>query len=67
MAAFPTFAVGVGSMWWNKHIHGAKHFTTWHGLLGAIAVVWMVRCPAPSMGIHQQNELTQPARSLKLW
>ncbi len=40
--ALPLFAIGVSAMWYNKHSHGAKHFTSWHGLGGLIVVLWMV-------------------------
>ena len=30
--AVPVLLVGTAFMWWNKHVHGAAHFTTWHGV-----------------------------------
>jgi cytochrome b-561 domain-containing protein 2 len=35
-------AIGTAAMWWNKHLHGAKHFTTWHSWFGVATVVWVV-------------------------
>ncbi|KAK4685064.1 hypothetical protein P7C73_g5097, partial [Tremellales sp. Uapishka_1] len=37
--ALPALAVGTAGMWWNKHVHGAKHFTTWHSWFGVACVV----------------------------
>lgn len=28
-------------MWWNKHIHAAPHFTTWHAWFGLASISWM--------------------------
>lgn len=41
--ALPALAVGTAAMWWNKHVHGAPHFTTWHSWFGAATVIWVVR------------------------
>lgn len=38
----PALALGTAGMWWNKHVHGAKHFTTWHSWFGLAAVAWLV-------------------------
>ncbi|CAD6567819.1 MAG: hypothetical protein TREMPRED_004020 [Tremellales sp. Tagirdzhanova-0007] len=38
----PAFAVGSAAMWWNKHLHGADHFTTWHGRFGLATIVWVM-------------------------
>jgi len=40
--ALPALAVGTAAMWWNKHIHGSKHFTTWHSWFGLACVGWVV-------------------------
>ena len=40
--ALPALAIGVSAMWWNKHVHGAQHFTTWHSWFGLAAVAWVV-------------------------
>ncbi|ORY35367.1 hypothetical protein BCR39DRAFT_3781 [Naematelia encephala] len=40
--ALPAMALGTASMWWNKHVHGAVHFTTWHSWFGIGTVFWMV-------------------------
>ncbi|WWD02466.1 hypothetical protein V865_000506 [Kwoniella europaea PYCC6329] len=40
--ALPLLAIGSSAMIYNKYIHGAKHFTTWHGKLGLIFVIWVV-------------------------
>ena len=45
--ALPALAVGSAAMWWNKHLHGAQHFTTWHSWFGAATVVWVVSFCAP--------------------
>ena len=38
----PALAVGTAAMWWNKHLHGANHFVSWHGKFGLVTVVWVV-------------------------
>ncbi|KAL7420796.1 hypothetical protein Q5752_004749 [Cryptotrichosporon argae] len=40
--AVPALALGTASMWWNKHVHGAHHFTTWHAKFGLASVAWVV-------------------------
>ncbi|WVQ68178.1 uncharacterized protein L199_006384 [Kwoniella botswanensis] len=40
--ALPLLAIGSSAMIYNKYLHGAKHFTTWHGKLGLISVIWVV-------------------------
>ena len=42
LVALPTLLIGSAAMWYNKHLHAAKHFTTWHGTFGLVAVVWMI-------------------------
>ncbi|TIB85910.1 hypothetical protein E3Q06_01765 [Wallemia mellicola] len=32
--ALPAFLVGSSAMFYNKHLHGALHFTTWHSTAG---------------------------------
>jgi len=39
--ALPCIAVGSIIIIWNKNIHEAPHFTSWHGTFGIIAIVWM--------------------------
>jgi len=39
--AFPCIAVGTLIIIWNKKIHEAPHFTSWHGTFGIIAIAWM--------------------------
>uniref|UniRef100_A0A3Q2XP68 ascorbate ferrireductase (transmembrane) n=2 Tax=Hippocampus comes TaxID=109280 RepID=A0A3Q2XP68_HIPCM len=31
-------ALGLAAIFYNKHLHGKPHFTSWHGLLGVITV-----------------------------
>ncbi|XP_037107441.1 cytochrome b561 domain-containing protein 2 [Syngnathus acus] len=31
-------ALGLATIFYNKHLHGKPHFTSWHGLLGVITV-----------------------------
>lgn len=38
----PLLLLGTSAMWWNKHVHSAPHFTTWHAWLGLTSVGWMV-------------------------
>nr|XP_019044517.1 hypothetical protein I302_06429 [Kwoniella bestiolae CBS 10118]OCF23447.1 hypothetical protein I302_06429 [Kwoniella bestiolae CBS 10118] len=40
--ALPLLAIGSSAMIYNKYIHGAKHFTTWHAKLGLISVLWVI-------------------------
>lgn len=35
-------SVGVAAMWMNKHVHAAKHFTTWHSFFGLVTLGWVV-------------------------
>ncbi|KAM9799891.1 transmembrane reductase CYB561D2 [Syngnathus typhle] len=30
--------LGLATIFYNKHLHGKSHFTSWHGLLGVITV-----------------------------
>jgi len=39
--AFPCITVGTLIMIWNKNLHEAPHFTTWHATFGILAVAWM--------------------------
>ncbi|KAK3512368.1 hypothetical protein QTP70_007365 [Hemibagrus guttatus] len=34
--------VGLGAIFWNKHVHGKPHFSTWHALLGLVTVCVVV-------------------------
>ncbi|KAH7889930.1 hypothetical protein F5I97DRAFT_1934732 [Phlebopus sp. FC_14] len=38
---FPLILLGTLAMIYNKALHAAPHFTSWHGTLGIIAVVWL--------------------------
>jgi hypothetical protein len=38
----PAMGLGVAAMWWNKHVHSADHFTTWHAWFGLATVGWVV-------------------------
>ncbi len=40
--SLPLMIVGTAAMWWNKHVHSAKHFTTWHSWFGMATVAWML-------------------------
>ncbi|KAF7966848.1 hypothetical protein HWV62_36897 [Athelia sp. TMB] len=40
--AFPAIVLGTSFMIYNKISHGAPHFTSWHGIFGLVAVVWIV-------------------------
>ncbi|XP_068508508.1 transmembrane reductase CYB561D2 isoform X2 [Syngnathus scovelli] len=31
-------SLGLATIFYNKHLHGKPHFTSWHGLLGVITV-----------------------------
>ncbi|KAF8498360.1 hypothetical protein JB92DRAFT_3084604 [Gautieria morchelliformis] len=39
--AFPCICAGGLIIIWNKYIHEAPHFTTWHGTFGILAIAWM--------------------------
>ncbi|KAM3621111.1 uncharacterized protein V6R79_006177 [Siganus canaliculatus] len=30
--------LGLAAIWYNKHLNGKAHFTSWHGLLGVLTV-----------------------------
>jgi len=38
---FPSIVLGSTAIIYNKSLHGASHFVTWHGFLGIIALSWM--------------------------
>ncbi|OCF40525.1 hypothetical protein I317_05695 [Kwoniella heveanensis CBS 569] len=40
--ALPALAIGSSAMIYNKYLHGAKHFTTWHAKFGLTAVGWVL-------------------------
>jgi len=40
--SYPALLLGTLAIWWNKSLHGARHATTWHGILGYISVFWVV-------------------------
>ncbi|KAL7413933.1 hypothetical protein BDY24DRAFT_369915 [Mrakia frigida] len=37
----PSIILGSSAMYYNKSSHGAKHFTTWHGILGATTLLYL--------------------------
>lgn len=37
-----SFVAGVTVIWYNKHIHGAQHYTSTHGRLGLATVILLV-------------------------
>lgn len=39
--ALPAMTAGTTSMFINKSVHGAHHFTTWHSWCGLLTVLWM--------------------------
>ncbi|KAI0317287.1 hypothetical protein OF83DRAFT_1121964 [Amylostereum chailletii] len=38
----PLVLVGSSAIFYNKSVHGAPHFTTWHGTFGIISLTWLV-------------------------
>jgi len=38
---FPCISVGTLVIIWNKNVHDAPHFVTWHGTFGILCIVWM--------------------------
>ncbi|WWC71712.1 uncharacterized protein I206_105670 [Kwoniella pini CBS 10737] len=40
--ALPILTIGSLAMVYNKYIHGSSHFTTWHGKLGLISIIWII-------------------------
>ncbi|KAF9239677.1 hypothetical protein BU15DRAFT_46512 [Melanogaster broomeanus] len=38
---FPLILLGTLVMIYNKYLHGAAHFASWHGLFGIISTVWL--------------------------
>ncbi|EJD05729.1 uncharacterized protein FOMMEDRAFT_132182 [Fomitiporia mediterranea MF3/22] len=41
LAGAPLLATGTWVIYHNKDINARKHFTTWHGTIGIIAVSWL--------------------------
>ncbi|KII88731.1 hypothetical protein PLICRDRAFT_41950 [Plicaturopsis crispa FD-325 SS-3] len=39
---FPSIIIGTLAMIWNKQVHDAPHFTTWHGIFGITAFAWII-------------------------
>lgn len=60
--ALPALAVGTAAMWWNKHLHGAQHFTTWHSWFGLATVSWVV-----SVETHFSEEWDWDAGADRVW
>ncbi|KAI9637237.1 uncharacterized protein MKK02DRAFT_24354 [Dioszegia hungarica] len=67
--ALPALAVGTAAMWWNKHVHGAPHFTTWHSWFGAATVIWvLLQAALGSAASHFGGKLLGgPARAKKVY
>ncbi|EIW85386.1 hypothetical protein CONPUDRAFT_118197 [Coniophora puteana RWD-64-598 SS2] len=42
LLGFPSILLGTAAIFFRKSLHGASHFTTWHGTFGIIAMVWLV-------------------------
>ncbi|KAK8854949.1 hypothetical protein IAR55_003688 [Kwoniella newhampshirensis] len=42
LLALPALAIGSAAMIYNKYLHGAQHFTTWHSWFGLGVVGWVV-------------------------
>jgi len=40
-SGFPVIVLGTFAMIYNKHTHRAPHFTSWHGIFGLIAIIWI--------------------------
>ncbi|KAL1408795.1 hypothetical protein Q8F55_005609 [Vanrija albida] len=40
--AVPLMAIGTSCMWWNKEVHGAAHYTTWHAWFGCATLLWVL-------------------------
>ncbi|WRT68236.1 uncharacterized protein IL334_005212 [Kwoniella shivajii] len=40
--ALPVLAIGSAAMIYNKYLHGAKHFTSWHAKFGLVTVIWVL-------------------------
>ncbi|WWC63132.1 uncharacterized protein I303_105732 [Kwoniella dejecticola CBS 10117] len=40
--ALPILTIGSVAMVYNKYLHGAPHFTSWHGKLGLISICWIL-------------------------
>ncbi|KAF7338642.1 Cytochrome b561 domain-containing protein [Mycena venus] len=40
-AAFPIIFFGTFAIMYNKYVHGAIHFRSWHGKLGIVAMGWI--------------------------
>ncbi|KAJ7684709.1 hypothetical protein DFH06DRAFT_1156399 [Mycena polygramma] len=40
-AAFPIIFFGTFAVMYNKYVHGAVHFRSWHGKLGIVSMGWI--------------------------
>jgi len=40
-AAFPIIFFGTFAVMYNKYLHGAVHFKSWHGKLGIVSIGWI--------------------------
>ncbi|WVR07376.1 hypothetical protein IAU60_004417 [Kwoniella sp. DSM 27419] len=40
--ALPALAIGSVAMVYNKYLHGAAHFTSWHAKFGLTAILWVL-------------------------
>ncbi|KAF8184946.1 hypothetical protein K438DRAFT_1837144 [Mycena galopus ATCC 62051] len=40
-AAFPIIFCGTFAIMYNKYVHGAVHFRSWHGKLGIVSMGWI--------------------------
>jgi hypothetical protein len=40
--AFPSLFLGTFAVSYNKWLRGADHFTTWHGTIGILCMVWLL-------------------------
>jgi len=41
-SGFPAIVLGTFAMIYNKHTHRAPHFTSWHGIFGLVAIIWIL-------------------------
>jgi len=39
---FPSILFGTLAMFYNKWLRSAEHFTTWHGTIGILCIVWLL-------------------------
>jgi len=67
--AVPLLGVGVSAMWWNKHIHGAGHFTTWHAWFGllAIGVVVLQAAIGAAMSLYGEKVFGSETKAKKMY